>query len=146
MNHGDKGIDLLNYKQDPYLNTYISIVTETNFDNRILQVTDKVFKPIVNLQPFIYVTSQYGLQHIRDLGYKTFDFIDESYDEIEDEYIRLMTIKEEIDRLINLGLSEIHDTYYGILDVLKYNRNHWLSVGKYRVIEELKVLYEKYKR
>ena len=119
MNHGDAGIDLLNYKQDPYLNTYISIVTETNFDNRILQVTDKVFKPIVNLQPFIYVASQYGLQHIRDLGYKTFDFIDESYDEIEDEYIRLMTIKEEIDEKINLGLSEIHDTYYGILDVLK---------------------------
>jgi hypothetical protein len=100
----------------------------------------------VNLQPFIYVASQHGLQHIRDLGYKTFDFIDESYDGIEDEYIRLMTIKEEIDRLINLGLSEIHDTYYGILDVLKYNRNHWLSVGKYRVIGELKVLYEKYNR
>ena len=145
MNHGDSGIDLLNYKQDPYLNTYISIVTETNFDNRILQVTDKVFKPIVNLQPFIYVASQHGLQHIRDLGYKTFDFIDESYDEIEDEYIRLMTIKEEIDRLINLGLNEIHDTYYGILDVLKYNRNHWLSVGRYRVIEELKVFYKNLK-
>ncbi len=145
MNHGDGGIDLLNYKQDPYLNTYISIVTETNFDNKILQVTDKVFKPIVNLQPFIYVASQHGLQHIRDLGYKTFDFIDESYDEIEDEYIRLMTIKEEIDRLINLGLNEIHDTYYGILDVLKYNRNHWLSVGRYRVIEELKVFYKNLK-
>ena len=64
MNHGDSGIDLLNYKQDPYLNTYISIVTETNFDNRILQVTDKVFKPIVNLQPFIYV-----LRH--NMGYNT---------------------------------------------------------------------------
>ena len=38
-----------------------------------------------------------------------------------------------------------YDTYYGILDVLKYNRNHWLSVGRYRVIEELKVFYKNLK-
>ena len=142
MSHGDDNIDLSNFKQDPYLNTYISIVTETNFDNKILQVTDKVFKPIVNLQPFIYVSSYGGLQHIRDLGYHTFDFIDESYDLIEDEEERLRTIKNEVHRLINLGLNDIHDIYYGIMDVLRYNRKHWLSVGRYRVIKQMEVFYQ----
>tara|TARA_Y100000592_G_C5477183_1_gene322987 strand:+ start:3242 stop:4369 length:1128 start_codon:yes stop_codon:yes gene_type:complete len=142
MNHGDKKIDLSNFKQDPYLNTYISIVTETNFDNEVLQVTDKVFKPIVNLQPFIYVSSFGGLQHIRDLGYHTFDFIDESYDLIKDEEKRLRTIKNEVHRLINLGLNDIHDIYYGIIDVLRYNRKHWLSVGRYRVIKQMEVFYQ----
>ena len=117
-------------------------MTETNFDNKILQVTDKVFKPIVNLQPFIYVSSYGGLQHIRDLGYHTFDFIDESYDLIEDEEERLRTIKNEVHRLINLGLNDIHDIYYGIMDVLRYNRKHWLSVGRYRVIKQMEVFYQ----
>ena len=117
-------------------------MTETNFDNKILQVTDKVFKPIVNLQPFIYVASYGGLQHIRDLGYHTFDFIDESYDLIEDEEERLRTIKNEVHRLINLGLNDIHDIYYGIMDVLRYNRKHWLSVGRYRVIKQMEVFYQ----
>ena len=73
------------YNKNPYLNTYVSIVTETNFKNDILQVSDKVFQPILNLQPFIYVSSYQGLKLIKSFGYKTFDFIDESYDNIEDE-------------------------------------------------------------
>tara|TARA_B100000287_G_scaffold418363_1_gene455199 strand:- start:132 stop:1244 length:1113 start_codon:yes stop_codon:yes gene_type:complete len=142
MNHGDDHIDLSNYKQNPYLNTYITIVTETNFKNNILQLTDKVFQPIVNLQPFIYVSSCGGLKLIKSLGYQTFDFIDESYDKIENEVERLKFLESEIERLIKMDKNKIHDIYYGIVDVLKHNRKHWLSVGRYRVIKQMEVFYQ----
>ena len=142
MNHGDSEINLSQYEQNPYQNSYISIITETNFDNNILQVTDKVFQPIVNFHPFIYVSSRGGLKLLKSMGYKTFNFIDESYDDIEDETERLDFIKSEIKRLIKLKKSEIHNTYYQIVDVLRYNRKHWLNVGRYRVIKQMEVFYQ----
>ena len=142
MNHGDSEIDLSSYKQNPYLNSYISIITETNFQNDVLQLTDKVFQPIVNLQPFIYVASHNGLKLIKSMGYQTFDFIDESYDEIENEMERLNFLKSEVKRLIKMDKNKIHDIYYGIVDILRHNRNHWLSVGRYRVIKQVEVFYQ----
>ena len=50
MNHGDSGIDLSNYQQDPYLNTYISIVTETNFDNKIFCLLNYKFVQFLDTQ------------------------------------------------------------------------------------------------
>jgi len=76
------------------------------------------------------------------MGYKTFNFIDESYDDIEDETERLDFIKSEIKRLIKLKKSEIHNTYYQIVDVLRYNRKHWLNVGRYRVIKQMEIFYQ----
>jgi hypothetical protein len=142
LNHGDSEINLSQYEQNPYQNSYISIITETNFDNNALQVTDKVFQPIVNFHPFIYVSSCGGLKLLKSMGYKTFNFIDESYDDIEDETERLNFIKSEIKRLIKLKKSEIHNTYYQIVDVLRYNRKHWLNVGRYRVIKQMEVFYQ----
>jgi len=142
MNHGDSEINLSQYKQNPYQNSYISIITETNFDNNALQVTDKVFQSIVNFHPFIYVSSCGGLKLLKSMGYKTFNFIDESYDDIEDETERLDFIKSEIKRLIKLKKSGIHDIYYQTIDVLRYNRKHWLNVGRYRVIKQMEVFYQ----
>ena len=140
--HGEDNIDLNKYKQNPYLNSYISIVTETNFKNDIFQLTDKVFQPILNLQPFIYVAPYQGLKLLKSFGYKTFDFIDESYDDIKDENERMNVIKDEIQRLINLEKKQLHDIYYSTMDVLKYNRNHWLLNGRRRVIKQMEVFYE----
>ena len=142
LSHGEDNIDLNKYKQNPYLNSYISIVTETNFKNDIFQLTDKVFQPILNLQPFIYVAPYQGLKLLKSFGYKTFDFIDESYDDIKDENKRMKAIKDEIKRLINLEKKQLHDIYYSTMDVLKYNRNHWLLNGRRRVIKQMEVFYE----
>jgi hypothetical protein len=143
LNHGDDEINLNDYKQNPYLHSYVEIVTETIYGTGAIQISDKPLKPIINLQPFIYVTSSGGLKVLKDMGYKTFEpFIDESYDDIEDETERLNFIKSEIKRLIKLKKSEIHNTYYQIVDVLRYDRKHWLNVGRYRVIKQMEVFYQ----
>ena len=70
------------YNQNPYNHVYCEIVTETIFDNST-QISDKPYKPILNYLPFIYVTS-FEANDLKSMGYESFDFIDESYDDIKD--------------------------------------------------------------
>ena len=50
--------------------------------------------------PFILVGAWKSLWHLKKQGYKTFSpFIDESYDEIEDDFERLFAITREVVRL-----------------------------------------------
>lgn len=81
---------------DPYYQTsLISVVTETNFENNDVFNTEKIFKPMVHRHPFILVGPYKTLEHLKDMGYKTFsDFWDESYDDIEDPFERLLKIAE----------------------------------------------------
>ena len=120
-------MDLNSYSQNPYFHSYVEIVTETMFDNTALQLSEKTFKPIVNLQPFILVSSAGHLQKLKSMGYKTFSpFIDESYDLVEDNVKRMEMIKSEIKRICNMEKKELHKIYYDMMDdVLLYNRNHF---------------------
>ena len=131
-------MNLNEYGQNPYLHSYLEIVAETVFDGTATQLSTAPFKPMVNLQPFIYVTSCGGLKVLQSLGYKTFEFfIDESYDDIEDNVFRMKKIQSEIKRDCNMNKNELHDSYYKMKDILIYNRNNFLSNGTTRVIDTL---------
>jgi hypothetical protein len=78
-----------------YETSLISVVTETTCDNYALQISEKTFKPIFYLQPFIVVNSPGSLKYLKSAGYKTFsDFFDESYDEIINNNDRVVRIGE----------------------------------------------------
>jgi len=107
----------------PYLDSYIHVTTETNFDEPGAYFSEKTWKPIINLQPFIMVNYYQGLKYLKEIGFKTFHpFIDESYDEIKQPKRRIAKIYEEIDRLSKLSIDEIHEWYMSIYDILIYNR------------------------
>ena len=75
---------------------------------------------------------------MKDMGYKTFEpFIDESYDDIEDDVVRMEKIQSEIKRICNMNKNKLHDSYYKMKDILIYNRNNFLSNGTTRVIDTL---------
>lgn len=115
------------YKKEIYLNSYIYIVTETNFEKDIF-LTEKIINPMTVLQPFIVLGAHGYLKYLKELGFKTFDgFIDENYDNIENDGERYIAICNEIERLSNIDLKIIHDWYLSIKDILIYNRNHILS-------------------
>jgi hypothetical protein len=129
------------YKREVFLDSYIYIVTETNFEKDIF-ITEKVINPITTLQPFILVGACGYLKYFRSLGFKTFDgFIDESYDEIENDGERYIAICNEIERLSKLDLDIIHEWYLSIKDILVYNRNHillWATKKENVFVENLK--------
>lgn len=110
--------------KQPYLDTYIHILSETNFYETGLYLSEKTWKPIGHLQPFIMINKPGALKEIHNLGFKTFSpFINEEYDNIEDDSERMEFIYAEIMRLNSLSIEEIHNWYKTIWDILIYNRN-----------------------
>lgn len=136
-----------NNKKDWYSETYINLVTETFFGRNVF-LSEKIFKPLSNLQPFI-VLGDYGtLRELKRLGFKTFEpFIDESYDLEIDPKVRISKIEKEIEKLKNKSIEEIHKWYYSIKDILLHNQKHMYSFESYECFEEIfekiKLDYEK---
>jgi len=127
------------FKKEIYLNSYIQIVTETNFSNDIFP-TEKIINPMTVLQPFILFGAYGYLDYIKKLGFKTFDgFIDESYDLEKNDAKRFKMLCDELIRLSKISLEEIHNWYISIIPILEHNRNHAIEfASKPMFIENLK--------
>jgi len=126
-----------------YLDSYFQIVTGNNFSWHEDQLifSEKIWKSITNLQPFIYLDDVGALKKLREYGFKTFEpFIDESYDGIVNSDIRFGAIEQEINKLCNKSIEEIHEWYWSIEDILKYNYYHFyenfIPLVKHNLIEE----------
>lgn len=72
--------------------SYISIITETMFEEQEVFPTEKSYRAMSFAHPFITVGSAGFLNGLRSLGFKTFDAIDESYDLISNNADRLRTL------------------------------------------------------
>lgn len=108
-----------------YLDSYFSIVNETNYFKDIgegIFLSEKVFKPILKGHPFLIVSRPHSLAKLRELGYKTFSpYIDETYDTIEDDSERLFAIIKEVKRLCNLNTNELETFLAEVKKIVEYN-------------------------
>jgi hypothetical protein len=126
-------------------NSYLYICTETFVHGKYKSLTEKVFKPIANFQPFIFVAYPGALALLKSLGFKTFaPFINEEYDNELDDAIRLQMIYKEIERLCNMSKQEIHNWFWNMKDTLVYNHNHLLTIHKEepKSLELIKYLHD----
>jgi hypothetical protein len=142
-----KSFGVTNNKKDWYENTYINIVTETFFGPNVF-LSEKVFKPLSNLQPFIVFGDYKTLAELKKLGFKTFSpFIDESYDDEIDNEKRMKLIEVEIQKIKNKSIKEIHNWYYSITDILLHNQKHLYTFKDYEcfetIMQEMKNDYKK---
>jgi len=107
-----------------YKNSLINIINETYFFNNIIHITEKTYKPIAFLQPFILLGAAGSLQHIKDMGFKTFgEFWDESYDTEIDDSIRFTKIVNIVEEISNWPEQKKIDFSYKIKGILEYNLN-----------------------
>jgi len=119
---------------DFYQNAYWNFVVETHFDNDTCFLTEKTFKPILNMQPFIIIGNPGSLQLLKSLGYKTFDdVIKETYDTETDHRERMSMLLK-----ISYDLCNLSDTHHRriqkiIADVLEHNQNVFLSPKVHRI-------------
>lgn len=118
------GMDNATYLvKDLQNSAYINIVTETCFPyKRGIFFTEKTYKPIWCLQPFILVAAPHALEKLRNLGFQTFSrWWDESYDDIEDDQSRLEAICKLVDNLDSHPLEWFQNFYKEAEDVLVHN-------------------------
>ena len=114
------------------------IVTETVFYDKKLHLTEKIFKPIVVQRPFILVGAPGNLEYLKSYGFKTFDrWIDESYDEIEDNDLRIEKIVTEVEKLCKLSQIELEQMHSEMHEILNYNYNHFYGKFKEIIIDEM---------
>jgi len=116
--------------------SYFSIIGETSFFKRMLMseghlynphlegsfLTEKTFRAIACQHPFIMMSRPHTLKHLRRFGYKTFaPYIDETYDDIEDDHERLLKISELVKNLCAKNPSFWRDFVHGTKDIVKHN-------------------------
>jgi hypothetical protein len=109
-----------------FQDAYYNVIVETHINNLFL--TEKTFKPILNLQPFVIVGAARSLRLLRELGYKTFgDYIDESYDNIEDPEQRLKQCLHTVEQISRMSHSEHMVDQHDMRKILLHNQQHFLS-------------------
>lgn len=118
-------------QKENYMDSYFSIVTETLFYRVGNYISEKTWKPIAHLHPFVIVGRPGTLKYLKHLGFKTFsDYWDESYDEIENNAARMQSVYKTITTLLNKSNEEWDTLYQELLPILEWNRNTLLNVNE----------------
>jgi hypothetical protein len=121
----------------PHINSYFEICFETFVHGDHKSLTEKVFKPIINFQPFFFVAYPGALELLQNLGFKTFDgFIDERYDKIQNINERLEAIFLEVKRLCSMSKEEMHEWYWKMEDILIHNHRTLINYHKNKLFAE----------
>lgn len=115
-----------------YENSFMSVVSETYFyDQATLFLSEKIFKPIAYLHPFILVGIPYSLEFLKELGYQTFHpYIDESYDKELNDAKRMEMIFYEIQKICDLNLDQLKRLSLELKDICIHNQKVLLSKVK----------------
>lgn len=107
-----------------YANVFCDVVTETKYNQQTGNVSEKTFRPISFLKPFILVAPPLCLKYLNDLGFKTFsDYWDESYDLELDGHYRLIKIFKIIEGLNETPIHVLRQMYEDMQPVLNHNYN-----------------------
>ena len=118
------------YKHIEYTDqTLFELVSETDTSN-VLFSTEKTFKPFISKTPFIVLGNSGILEHLRSLGFKTFSpYIDESYDLIDDPFLRINTAVDEVKRLSSMSLKDCENHLAPLKDICEHNFNHFFNTS-----------------
>jgi hypothetical protein len=123
-----------------YKQAYWNFVTETGIEEYPF-LSEKTFKPIINLQPFVIMGSLGTLKLLQDLGYKTFgDYIDESYDTMENPQVRIKAATRQAINLATMTHKEHVKLMKQLKPILEHNQQHFFS-SKNRIEHFVKYIY-----
>jgi hypothetical protein len=121
----DEGITPTTYyaiNKEAHSNTFVNIVTETHTTPETIFLSEKIFKPIYSLQPFILIGSPNTLKKLKELGFKTFDkWWDESYDEEIDFTKRFEKIIDIMEIISEWSLDECYKITQEMKTILNHN-------------------------
>lgn len=107
-----------------YLNSTVNFIIESSvdFSGIELDITEKIIKPIVALQPFVLYGQPGALAELKNMGYKTFsDWWDESYDNIPSSKIRMHYIVDLFKYINSLTVDRLAELHHSMLPVLEHN-------------------------
>ena len=127
-------------EEQHYKDAYWNFATETGIEEYPF-LSEKTFKPIINLQPFVIMGSKGTLELLHDLGYKTFGkYIDESYDSIENPQSRIKAATRQAIQIATMTHKEHIALMKKLKPILEHNQKHFFS-SKNRIENFVKYIY-----
>lgn len=130
VDHPDLNINMaMEYETPwPYKASFWNVITETLYAEKTLFISEKIWKPMMNFQPFIVLGNPGTLALLRRLGYLTFSkWIDESYDQIEDPAERFLHAMVQVRHLCAMTPQRLQHQRKEMEFALFHNRNYFLS-------------------
>ena len=119
-----------------YNNSFCSIISESEFySNNIngyaynsIAITEKTARALNMYHPFVIIGCRHSLKFLHSIGIETFaDIWDESYDDEQDDHLRLKKIVDTINYINTFDTDKLKNIYLYIKDRLIKNRNIFLS-------------------
>lgn len=124
---------------DFYKKIGVDIVAETAFDYPYPFITEKTYRSMIMLRPFIIVGPCCTLHFLKSIGFKTFSsIINESYDLVQQPEQRFIEVCESIRSFVTRPIQQIQKDLRSITDVLKYNQLHLLRLSSLE-LEKFKI-------
>jgi len=113
----------------PYQRTWISLVTETAVGKGAERITEKTFKSMALGHPYISYNGMNTIKTIKELGFGVYsDVISGEYDTIDNSYVRLEYIIDEIRKFLYIIESGDVNKFNYIVSESRSNRD-WLRGG-----------------
>ena len=150
-------VDLIPDDLQYHQNSYFSIITETIFYkfksplNQVcmltyddtLFVSEKTYKAIGFKHPFIVLGWPGTIKLLRDRGFKTFHpWINESYDEEDDDATRMQMVFDEIKRLCQLTPDEWIEWQTALKDIVEHNYELLRTRKDFRASEPIDIYFK----
>jgi hypothetical protein len=118
-----------------YPDIFVDIVCETRVLGNVFFVTEKTWRCIVAKRPFIIVGSQFFLQNLKKLGFKTFnEFWDEGYDEYPSGY-RIKEIEKLLSTIAEWPVQKLVKILEEMQSILDHNYNIFQELTYQKIAE-----------
>lgn len=129
------------YTVADHVQTMISVVLETVFDDNRIHLTEKTLRPIACGHPFLLAAGPGSLAVLQRYGFQTFSpWIDESYDAVSDPDQRLACITREMRRLADLPGDDLKKIVDNCRNIAQHNKARFFSKDFFnQVVQELKL-------
>jgi hypothetical protein len=124
-----------------YTESFFSIVSETTLTNRF--ITEKTYKPILNMHPFIFIGPAKILELLKSRGFCTFgEMFDERYDNELNHAHRVDMVLNEVEKFCRLSVGKKLSLYKQVIPKIIYNREHFIKIAKNSNVREFSKLFD----
>ncbi len=118
-----------------YDDSYVSIYVESNCSNdRLIHITEKTFEPLFKGHFVLPFANKGTIQRLRELGFRFPDFLDYSYDDIDDVRWRFAVYKKRVADALKLPWEKLYKDNF---DIIEHNRNQLYTLDYDRSILKL---------
>lgn len=110
-----------------YQNTFISIYVEAIEYGNSITITEKTYDPLIKGHFILPFSCAGFIDTLRLKGVRFPDFIDYSYDSVNDDELRFNAYQQEVRRLLNFSLDQWRQLYTDNIELLYSNQLYFVN-------------------